>query len=129
MIVVDTSVWVGWIRREQTDAVSKLELLIDKDVIILGDLILFEILQGARDDLHAKRLERVLARYRSADMLNQRLAVVVASNYRLLRAKGITTRSAADLMIGTWCIENNVPLLHNDRDFTPMVEHLGLIEL
>lgn len=129
MIVVDTSVWIGWIRREQTDAVSKLELLIDKDVIILGDLILFEILQGARDDLHAKRLERVLARYRSADMLNRRLAVVVASNYRLLRTKGITTRSAADLMIGTWCIENNVPLLHNDRDFTPMVEHLGLIEL
>ena len=128
MIVVDTSVWIDWIRQQRTDAVSKLELLVDKDVIVVGDLVLFEILQGARDDLHAKKLERVLARYRPADMLDGRLAVAAASNYRLLRAKGITTRSAADLMIATWCIENSIPLLHNDRDFLPMVEHLGLIE-
>lgn len=129
MIVVDTSVWIDWIRQRQTDAVSKLDLLVDKDIIIVGDLVLFEILQGARDDLHAKKLERVLARYRAVDMLDRRVAVAAASNYRLLRAKGITTRSAADLMIAAWCIENDCPLLHSDRDFDPMVEHLGLVEL
>ena len=34
-----------------------------------------------------------------------------------------------DLLIGTWCIENRRPLLHNDSDFRPMTRHLGLIEL
>ena len=29
-------------------------------------------------------------------------------------------------MIGTWCIEENVPLLHNDRDYHFMEQHLGL---
>jgi hypothetical protein len=32
-------------------------------------------------------------------------------------------------LIGTWCIENRAPLLHNDSDFRPMARHLGLIEL
>jgi predicted nucleic acid-binding protein len=34
-----------------------------------------------------------------------------------------------DLLIGTWCIENRRPLLHNDSDFHPMARHLGLIEV
>jgi hypothetical protein len=32
-------------------------------------------------------------------------------------------------VIGTWCIENRTPLLHNDSDFRPMARHLGLIEV
>lgn len=128
MIVVDTSTWIDWIRGGQADNTIKLEALIDKDTILVGDIVLFEVLQGARDDLHAKKLERTLARYRSADMLERRIAIIAAGHYRLLRAKGITIRSAADLIIGTYCIENGHTLLHNDRDFAPMVEHLGLIE-
>lgn len=33
------------------------------------------------------------------------------------------------MLIGTWCIENGVALLHNDSDFRPIARHLGLIEL
>ncbi len=29
-------------------------------------------------------------------------------------------------MIGTFCIHNSLPLLHDDRDFDPMVKLLGL---
>jgi predicted nucleic acid-binding protein len=129
VIVVDTSVWIDWIWRRQTDGATKLELLINKDVIGLGDIVLLEVLQGARDDLHAERLQDALAGYQPVAMLDNRIAIKAASNYRHLRAKGITIRTTADLVIGTWCIENKVPLLHNDRDFRPMVEHLGLTEL
>ena len=37
-------------------------------------------------------------------------------------------RNTVDLLIGTFCIVNDLRLLHNDRDFLPMVEHLGLLE-
>ncbi|CAN7207529.1 type II toxin-antitoxin system VapC family toxin [Rhizobium sp. LjRoot254] len=129
MIVVDTSVWIDWIWRRQTDGATKLELLINKDIIALGDIVLLEVLQGARDDLHAKRLQDTLARYRPVTMLDNRIAIKAASNYRHLRAMGVTIRTTPDLIIGTWCIESDVPLLHSDRDFIPMVEHLGLRQL
>jgi predicted nucleic acid-binding protein len=38
-------------------------------------------------------------------------------------------RQHKDLLIGTWCIENRKPLLHNDSDFHPIARHLELIEL
>jgi predicted nucleic acid-binding protein len=47
-------------------------------------------------------------------------------NYRFLRKRGITIRRANDIIIGTFCIENGYPLLHNDRDFDPMEQYLGL---
>jgi predicted nucleic acid-binding protein len=54
------------------------------------------------------------------------MAPRVARNYRTLRGLGITIRKTADLIIGTFCIENDFALLHNDRDFIPMQTHLGL---
>ena len=35
-------------------------------------------------------------------------------------------RGTVDLLIATWCIENEMPLLHTDRDFLGFEEHLGL---
>lgn len=60
MIVVDTSVWIAHIRDTATEPVRKLRDGIQQDVVIVGDLVLLEVLQGARDDLHAARLEREL---------------------------------------------------------------------
>jgi hypothetical protein len=31
-----------------------------------------------------------------------------------------------DVIIGTYCILEGLPLLHDDRDFDPMVSHLSL---
>jgi predicted nucleic acid-binding protein len=61
-------------------------------------------------------------------MLNAKIAIRAAANFRQLRGRGVTIRKTAGLIIGTWCIENNCPLLHSDRDFQPMIEHLGLRE-
>ena len=54
--------------------------------------------------------------------------VAAARNFRSLRRRGITVCKTIDLLIGTWCIENRRPLLHNDSDFRPMARYLGLIE-
>jgi predicted nucleic acid-binding protein len=71
-------------------------------------------------------VEQVLRTHRVEAMLSATLAPKVASNYRLLRAKGITVAKTIDMIIGTFCIEGRHTLLHSDRDFDPMRDHLGL---
>jgi predicted nucleic acid-binding protein len=126
VIVVDSSVWIANLRNTDTEAVRRLRAFDDDDLIIVGDVILLEVLQGARDDLQALRIERNLRRFDVVTMLDGALAVRAAGNYRQLRARGITVRKTVDLIIGTFCIERDHRLLHDDRDFDPMVAHLGL---
>jgi predicted nucleic acid-binding protein len=42
------------------------------------------------------------------------------------RKKGITVRKRMDMLIGTFCIENNFQLLHDDKDFEPLEKYLQL---
>lgn len=128
MIAVDSSVWIDWMRRKDSAATDKLRLILNSEDIAVGDVVLMEILQGARDDLHAKKIERLLGDCVPVEMLSRSLAVMAAANFRTLRGKGVTIRKAHDIIIGTWCIEHDCPLLHSDRDFAAMVEHLGLRE-
>lgn len=128
MIVVDSGVWIDRLNDASTDAVHRLEWALQTEVVGVGDIVLLEVLQGARDDLHAKRLLRVMESYHRLEMMSSKIAIQSAANFRILRSKGFTVRKTPDLIIGTWCIENKVALLHNDRDFHPMVEHLGLVE-
>jgi predicted nucleic acid-binding protein len=54
------------------------------------------------------------------------VALKSVDNYRYLRKRGVTIRKTIDMIIGTFCIEMNSPLLHQDRDFDPMEKHLKL---
>ena len=127
MILVDSSVWIAQLRGLRTPATAKLEAAASRELLLVGDLILLEVLQGARDDAHAQRIERGLRRYTLVPLLDSELAPRAAQNYRKLRELGITIRKTADIIIGTFCIEHRHSLLHDDRDFAPMEEHLGLM--
>ena len=126
MILVDSSVWIAHLKGRITPETVRLEAALKREPILIGDLILLEILQGARDEAHAARIERALRQYRMVTLLNADLASRAAHNYRRLRQLGVTIRKTADLVIGTYCIEHRLTLLHNDRDFLPMQTHLGL---
>lgn len=126
MILVDSSVWIAHLRGRNTSATAKLRAAAAREPLLVGDLILLEILQGARDELHAVRIERDLRRYAVVPLLDGALATRAARNYRKLRDLGITIRKTADIVIGTFCIERGHTLLHDDRDFAPMEKHLGL---
>lgn len=94
--------------------------------VLVGDVILLEVLQGARDEADAAKIERTLRRYPVVNMLGADVAVQAAANYRALRAKGITVRKTVDMIIGSYCLLHDHVLLHDDRDFDPMAQHLGL---
>ena len=126
MILVDSSVWIAHLRGRTTPATVKLEAAAAREPLLIGDLILLEVLQGARDEVQAARIERALRQYAVVPLLGANLASRAARNYRRLRELGITVRKTADIIIGTFCIEHRHALLHDDRDFAPMQKHLGL---
>lgn len=126
MIVVDTSVWVDHFNGRLTDRVGLLRKVVGQHPILVGDLVLCEVLQGARNDHDARRLEAGLRGFEVAAMVNPALAARAAADYRQLRTQGVTVRKTIDVLIGTFCIEQHHTLLHDDRDFAPMAQHLGL---
>lgn len=126
MIVVDTSVWINNFRGIQTAAVRTLLQIDDSANILVGDIILLELLQGARTDAQAVRIERLMRAFAFERMLDRELSIAAARNFRTLRGLGFTIRTSVDLIIATFCIERGHTLLQDDRDFHPMAQHLGL---
>jgi predicted nucleic acid-binding protein len=129
LIVVDSSVWIDFLRGRDVPHVARLRAILGAEEIIVGDLMLCEVLQGLDNERAAREVEALLRRFEIAPMAGAAIAISAARNFRSLRRRGFTIRKTIDLLIGTWCIENGRPLLHNDRDFRPMTRHLGLIEL
>jgi predicted nucleic acid-binding protein len=129
MIVVDSSVMIDHLNNRLTRQVELLRANVPQKRIIIGDIVMVEILRGLRDDREAAAVERALRRFRIATMLDETLAVQAAANYRALRGVGVTISKTVDLIIGSFCIANRHVLLHNDRDFLPMSQYLGLQSL
>jgi predicted nucleic acid-binding protein len=126
-IVADTSVWIDFYRNPGAKHAVKLDAAMDLQDVLVPDLVLVEVLRGIASEPLASAIEREFEHFEIVQIGGREMAVLAAQNYRLLRAKGITIRGSIDLLIGTWCIENRVPLLHNDRDFDAMEQHLGLV--
>jgi len=129
LIVVDSSVWIDFLNGRNVPHVRRLRAILGAEEIVVGDLMLCEVLQGLVSEQAAQDIEALLRRFLIVPMAGDTIAVAAARNFRFLRRRGITIRRTIDLLIGTWCIENRSPLLHNDSDFRPMARYLGLIEL
>ena len=126
MILVDSSVWIDYFNGHKTWQTNLLDNLLSDVPIIIGDLILAEILQGFRSDNDFESAKSYLSDLPFRQMGGYQVAVKSAQNYRILRKKGVTVRKTIDVIIGTYCILEGLPLLHDDRDFDPMGSHLSL---
>lgn len=126
MILVDSSVWIDFLRDTPTWQTSQLESLLSDGEVLMGDLILLEILQGYSNEKEARRVEARLEPLDTIAIGGRSLVLEAARNYRMLRRKGITVRSTIDTLIATRCISDGLTLLHGDRDFMPFERELGL---
>ena len=126
MIVVDTSVWIDFFNGRPTREADVLNELLGERLIVVGDLTMAEVLSGFRADGDFRTARSLLESCEFRPMVGKEVAIEAAGNYRLLRKRGITVRKTLDVLIGTFCIVNRLPLLHVDRDFDPLEEHLGL---
>ena len=126
MILVDSSVWIDYFNGQATRETDYLDRLLGNDVAATGDLILVEVLPGFRRDTDYAAARRAFSRLTSYDMGGLERGYQAAKRYRQLRKSGVTVRKTIDVIIGSFCIDEGLPLLFSDRDFLPMVEHLGL---
>jgi hypothetical protein len=126
MIVVDTSVWIDFFNGRPTREADVLNELLGERLIVVGDLTMAEVLSGFRVDGDFRTAQSLLESCEFRPMVGKEVAIEAAGNYRLLRKRGITVRKTIDVLIGTFCIVNRLPLLHADRDFDALEEHLGL---
>mgnify|MGYP003575982545 CR=1 FL=1 len=128
MLVVDSSVWIDYFNARDSAARDELRRLLQDGHtrLVVPDLVLFEVLRGFRHE-RAMRQARLLMQTLSVESCGGGdLALAAAEHYRDLRKRGITVRSAIDVMIAAFCIENDYLLLHSDRDYGALAAHRGL---
>lgn len=126
MMLVDSSVWIDYFNGKGTIQTAYLRDRADRDRIVVGDLILCEVLQGFRHDKHVRSARALLLGFQYRELVGRHVALKAANYYRELRAKGVTVRKTIDMLIGSFCLLNDMELLHDDRDFDPIEQHLGL---
>jgi predicted nucleic acid-binding protein len=126
LILVDSSVWIGYFNGNATPATNRLDGLLGQEILAVGDLILTEVLQGFADDREFSAAQKMLTSLFLVELCGGEIAIQAARNFRALRKAGVTVRKTIDTLIATRCIESGYELLHEDRDFDPFVKHLGL---
>ena len=127
MILVDSSVWIDYFRGDVTPESDRLDQLLSSELLLIGDLILTEVLQGFVRERDFNQAKTLLTALPVVSLVGPHVALQAARNFRHLRARGVTVRKTIDTLIATSCIENRHALLYSDRDFDPFVEHLGLL--
>ena len=126
MILVDSSVWIGYFSGIETWQTELLDKALSNLPIVVGDLILAEVLQGFRSNRDFETAKELLGALTFRSMGGYDVAIQSAENDRHLRRSGITVRKTINVIIATFCIIEDLTLLHDDRDFDPMAMHLSL---
>jgi predicted nucleic acid-binding protein len=127
VIVVDSSVWIDFFNGRLTKQTDLLDDLLGERPVVVGDLILAEVLCGFRHDADFRQAKTMLEGCEFRPMAGKTVALAAAGNYRQLRKSGITVRKTIDMLIGSYCLLHHLPLLHADRDYDALEDHLGLI--
>ena len=129
MILADTSVWIDYLNGNESSQTNILDKALIDGSVSIGDLIFLEVLQGIKSEREYNKTRTALATLERYEMFGHNMVEKCAENFRFLRKKGSTIRKTNDVIIATFCIENNLPLLFSDRDFKPFVDYLGLISV
>ena len=126
MIVADTSAWVEFLRATGSEANLRLRSLIERDQLATTDVVLMEVLAGARDDGHRDRLRALLMRCQVVPIAGPRDYEDAADIYRACRQAGHTVRALTDCLIASVAMRAGLSVLHADRDFNTIAGHASL---
>ncbi len=119
MHLVDTSIWVEYIRDSDGAHVGFLhELLSTPLAVVITPLVYMEILQGARDVKTYRQLEKYFSGQQFVNFARPAASHAAAARiYFDCRQKGVAVRSSVDCLIAQCAIEHDLTLFHHDRDF------------
>ena len=118
MILVDTSVWIDFLRGVNSVQRRTLHRLIEEEEdISITEIILTEILQGIKLDSDFKTMKDYLMEFPIYRPKGIETYIAAAGIYRDCRRKGKTVRKTVDCIIAAICMENGLTLFHKDSDF------------
>lgn len=118
MILVDTSVWVDFLRGEKSIQREALHRLIEhEEDISITEIIFTEVVQGIKADRDFETTKSYLLEFPIYKSKGVETYLRAAQIYRKCRKRGKTVRGTVDCIIAAICIENDLTLLHKDRDF------------
>jgi predicted nucleic acid-binding protein len=127
VILVDTSAWVEFLRGTGSATDRRVDkLLAEAAPLATTDVVLMEILAGARDDAHGDQLRRLLARCDFAATEGPRDFEDAAGLYRACRRGGDTVRGLTDCLVASVALRAGLPVLHADADFDVIARHSPL---
>lgn len=127
MILVDSSAWIEYLRATDSPVHRYLRLLLDDErPVATTGVVMLEVLAGARDEPHARRLSRLLGRCSLFAAEEPSDHEAAAALYRACRREGVTIRRPPDLLIATVAIRTDTPLLYLDTDFDAIARHAPL---
>lgn len=126
MILIDSSVWIDYFNGVYNQKTDFLYSNLGREEFVIGDLIYTEVLQGFSDERSYRKAKELLDVFPFKNIGGKEIALSSANNYRILRKKGVTIRKTVDVFIATFCIENNISLLQNEKDFEPFVRLFNL---
>ena len=127
MIVVDTSAWVELLRATESPVHLRLQqALRDSEDVCVTEVVLAEVLAGARDEQRAEELRGTLLGFTLLPLDGLDAFERAAGLYRACRAAGETLRGIADCLVAVPAIAAGAPVLHAERDFGKLARHSTL---
>jgi len=127
LILIDTSAFIEFLNKTGSPFDREIEsLIINTEDIAIADIVLTEVLQGLREDKDYLEVKHSLLSFPVYSLKNVDSFVAAADLYRKCRKKGRTVRNTVDLLIAQIAIENDLILLHNDKDFGTLAEICNL---
>jgi hypothetical protein len=125
--LIDTSAWIEYLRRTGSQANLRVRSLLDRqDPIATCDVVVLELLAGARSDVHHAELRALLNRAHHLAVRPLFDYEEAARIYLSCRREGVTPRSLTDCLVAAVALHTGTPLLHADSDFNRMAEIVGL---
>jgi predicted nucleic acid-binding protein len=126
MYLVDTSVWISYLQDGDSPAAALLDKLLGNPLAIgINHQIYLEILQGAKDKKTFDQLDSYFSGQRFHGFSEAAASYREAARiYFNCRRNGITIRSSIDCLIAQCALENDLILLHEDRDYLRMQTYL-----
>ena len=131
MILIDTSILIGYFKGLKDEPYDILDSLIDQNVPIgICNHVYQEVLQGAKSEKEFSILKEYLNTMDFYDLLYGKKSYENAALiYFKCRKAGITPRSTIDLIIAQTAIDNNLLLFHNDNDFVQISQVIPDLKL
>jgi len=127
MVMIDTSAWIEFLRGTGSPADEQVDrMLADGSPVATTDVVLMEVLAGARDEPHRARLRRLLARCEFVAVEGPGDYEQAAAIYRACRRGGETVRALTDCLIAQVALRSESELLHTDADFGAIARHVPL---